>query len=693
MANLRFNALNAADQDKLDRLIFQFLQTGFIPVSDVTAVMDLGYQESKAAPGNVFARVFPTANTSAAIAAAVSSLSGAKGSVHLIKGAWAISSAVTVPATVQLILEQGALLTRSGSGALTINGGFSAPPEQVFSNFGNGTIVFGGPVSNIDPRWWGAKLDGDNGGLTDFAAMDAARTAAASIVRKPLALLHAPHEYTADVKAFGAIGDGNSILADTRALNLALAYLAALPDNDYNTHPSATTAKLKRLYFPAGVYDFWATTGTTSRFAWAGNHLEVIGDGMESTVLRMNQPNDAPFINFYNSASEAYSVHNGMRDLTVMGWSTNTQPLISARRQSHFEMKNVKLRCNDGKYGVSLRYMMASLLHKVDVERAWQAGIIFADELAETSTTTVLRECYLSNCGRLTVGGTDVPTGAGLIVQKGVGLIAKNCVFESSYNGIVIGDGDFQGGDLEINGCHFENCENAAVRVGANAQRVLLAPETYRNQSFITSRNNRFYTGPATFATAFDLAVAYLDSDGDQIVGPNVAFKINNGGLTRQVRIGSWPAMPAEGYVPFETMYTDTGATGHLPFSVDYGETVMQLENTAEIDDDPLTYADLVPDLGDGANVFIVDPLTHDTVIANPSGRWSYDGFVKNYAIPGQKIVFHLTQDGTGGHTIDWDTMFVTSWADTGNTANKRSTIAFRYDGTDWVQESYTPWW
>lgn len=59
----------------------------------------------------------------------------------------------------------------------------------------------------------------------------------------------------------------------------------------------------------------------------------------------------------------------------------------------------------------------------------------------------------------------------------------------------------------------------------------------------------------------------------------------------------------------------------------------------------------------------------------------------------GQRLTFTLVQDGTGGRAVTWNAAFKVSWSDTGNTANKRSTISFNYDGTNWNQDgAQTPY-
>lgn len=52
----------------------------------------------------------------------------------------------------------------------------------------------------------------------------------------------------------------------------------------------------------------------------------------------------------------------------------------------------------------------------------------------------------------------------------------------------------------------------------------------------------------------------------------------------------------------------------------------------------------------------------------------------------GQYREFTFVQDATGGRAVTWNGVFKHAWSDAGNTLNKRSTIAFRYDGANWNQ-------
>lgn len=73
---------------------------------------------------------------------------------------------------------------------------------------------------------------------------------------------------------------------------------------------------------------------------------------------------------------------------------------------------------------------------------------------------------------------------------------------------------------------------------------------------------------------------------------------------------------------------------------------------------------------------YIEVTLTAARVVANLNSRFK-----------GQRAVFTFIQDGTGGWAITWNAAYKQAWSDTGNTASKRSTIAFVYDGTNWNQD------
>lgn len=55
-------------------------------------------------------------------------------------------------------------------------------------------------------------------------------------------------------------------------------------------------------------------------------------------------------------------------------------------------------------------------------------------------------------------------------------------------------------------------------------------------------------------------------------------------------------------------------------------------------------------------------------------------------SLPGGVLEFVFTQNGTGGWAVAFSSAFKTAWSDTGNTANKVSSIRFVFDGTYYQQ-------
>lgn len=55
-------------------------------------------------------------------------------------------------------------------------------------------------------------------------------------------------------------------------------------------------------------------------------------------------------------------------------------------------------------------------------------------------------------------------------------------------------------------------------------------------------------------------------------------------------------------------------------------------------------------------------------------------------ATKGQQLEFTFIQGGAGAFAITWNAIFKKTWADTGNATGARSSIRFRYDGTNWNQ-------
>jgi len=86
--------------------------------------------------------------------------------------------------------------------------------------------------------------------------------------------------------------------------------------------------------------------------------------------------------------------------------------------------------------------------------------------------------------------------------------------------------------------------------------------------------------------------------------------------------------------------------------------------------------------VGSSQEIVELGALTNNLTINAPSP-----------AIRGFTLTIRLIQDGTGGRTVTWNTVFKNAWSDANNTAGKRSVITHYFDGTNWIQTSYSPWY
>ena len=88
--------------------------------------------------------------------------------------------------------------------------------------------------------------------------------------------------------------------------------------------------------------------------------------------------------------------------------------------------------------------------------------------------------------------------------------------------------------------------------------------------------------------------------------------------------------------------------------------------------------------------------LTDASAISVDAGSGSYFvvtlGGNRTVAAPsnpvlGQRISFLVKQDASGGRTLSWNGIFRVSWSNSGNSANKSTSVSFVFDGSYWNQD------
>ncbi len=106
-------------------------------------------------------------------AAAVTAIGSAETTLY-VRSNETVSTAVTVPSTLHVVVEGAGKFTKSGSGAITFNGPLDAPLKQIFSGFAAGDIT---GLKYVYPQWFGAKFDDSTDDSTAWANAIAAISA------------------------------------------------------------------------------------------------------------------------------------------------------------------------------------------------------------------------------------------------------------------------------------------------------------------------------------------------------------------------------------------------------------------------------------------------------------------------------------------------------------------------------------
>ena len=157
-----------------------------------------------------------------------------------------ISENFTIPATIALRVERGAILAVAATKTLTINGPIDAGLYQIFSCIGSGKVVFGvGSVKEIYPQWWGA-VSGTECGTALNACLQAGKSS-------------------------------------TTTGNILSGYFGFA------------------VKFPAGLY----LTNTTIKVP---PNVNLTGDGPANSVIKANTAAADPVVQFESSSGQAHSI-------------------------------------------------------------------------------------------------------------------------------------------------------------------------------------------------------------------------------------------------------------------------------------------------------------------------------------------------------------------------------------------------
>jgi hypothetical protein len=148
-------------------------------------------------------------------------LSHPGGGVFYVSGPTTVAANLTLPATVIVKVDPGAVITVNTGVTLTINGRFDAGLYQVFSCAGTGKVIFGaGAVKEVYPEWWAVNTVP---GTTDMGA--AIQAAITSNPRGVVAFGSTSYKSTVTISSAAGIwlkgsGIGNTIIYESSDVNL-----------------------------------------------------------------------------------------------------------------------------------------------------------------------------------------------------------------------------------------------------------------------------------------------------------------------------------------------------------------------------------------------------------------------------------------------------------------------------------------
>ncbi|MFA5904130.1 MAG: glycosyl hydrolase family 28-related protein [Desulfobacula sp.] len=134
----------------------------------------------------------------AAISDAIAAADGK--AVFFSPGRYKISSGVVIPPNVTLKMEPGAILLKSQTGQLSINGPFIAPLSKVFEGWDSGLTFESNAIEGVFPQWFGALANGANDDTT--ALMSAIKACGNN---KTLLLTSGTYNFTSSADGFGFI--------------------------------------------------------------------------------------------------------------------------------------------------------------------------------------------------------------------------------------------------------------------------------------------------------------------------------------------------------------------------------------------------------------------------------------------------------------------------------------------------------
>ncbi|TAL13946.1 hypothetical protein EPN95_04635 [Patescibacteria group bacterium] len=488
-----------------------------------------------------------------------------------------------------------------------------------------------------------------------------------------------------NVKDFGAKGDG--IADDTTALQLC-----------FDSAPANSI-----VYFPAGQYNVTGTT-TASTLSTGANVKRIYGDGYQSRIHQVNTTNPG-------------------------------QPMLRVPANiADFSMSHMRLT----QISNSVEQSGNAQLH---ISSGGPAGVVMIDHCyfenwegdaisIESKKSIVTNNYFSSQNGHAIYGGTDnmiiannhirdvSPGGSTVInalkLQGGgpAGGVGQVKVIGNTLDGTTDTTGRVHGivllnltDNSVISGNTIIGMSGFAIQTAGAIKNAIISNNNLIGKAGMTQVMLQLAGGSGHIVSCnfVDASMLGAGAAGIDVKGPTSKNNI----------YGNTIKGPADGYA-----ITVTGADAMVHhnqiISGSRGIQVNLVGNVKLIDNMFLGLTGAKYDLSgalSGTTMEEFDPRIRSVTFAQANGisLAHLDGDVVEVgaltanltmAVPslsltqiGKRWTFRFVQDATGGRTITWDSAFEHNWSDTGNTASKKSTITFYYNGTKWVQEGAQLGW
>lgn len=401
------------------------------------------------------------------------------------------------------------------------------------------------------------------------------------------------------------------------------------------------------------IHDLWL--GTFNAPLASGFGLRIVATGTPSDTFRIynvtvqNIPTAVYIENLHNSAVDHIRVFQ-----TVAGASTATYPAFTVVNSQSTTFTDVILFATTGTFGqdgIVVDYDCDTVIF-INSQALQCAGYGF--RALQSAGSTGPRLCRWTNCfsESNTLGGfyitaardfrlngchAAVNGGNGYFINGGTSVTLTDCLaLQNQQHGFYLATGT----GMKLDGCTASNNSqqtNATydgIVIGASGTRVT----GNRSGDFVFTLTNKQRAGLNLQAGTDFLYVGANDLQGNTGQGFSQPILNNSTGANNQF-FGSRFQSVSEAYL------------------------------VAGVDSESL-------------DNYIETTLSAARVVG-----------ALNYKFKGQRVVFTFIQNGTGGWAVTWNAVYKHSWVDTGNTASKRSSIAFVFDGTNWNQDgAQTPY-